>query len=157
MRTVGYCKDKMGTVGAAHLVYIELGPEEPMDTIPMLLGGKLVADGTPCSVYGPNAREQAASLQHRQLVQTMWQKTEIAVYCTGETDMVAKASRTKFTCTVLCSVWLQPKKFIPHPPYMVVNYPWRTSSFQWWYELLVPSMNVLADLARPMLLVFPVS
>ena len=62
MRIVRYCKDKMGTVSAAHLVYIELGLEEPMDTIPLVLGGKLVDDGTPCIVYGPNARKQAASL-----------------------------------------------------------------------------------------------
>ena len=37
MRTVRYCKDKMGTVSAAHLVYSELGPKEPMDTIPVVL------------------------------------------------------------------------------------------------------------------------
>ena len=49
------------------------------------------------------------------------------------------------------------KKFILHPPYMVVDYPWRTSMFRWWYELLVPSMNVLVDPAQPMLLVFPAS
>ena len=65
--------------------------------------------------------------------------------------MVAKASRTKFTCSVLYSVLPQPKKFILHPQYMVVNYPWRTSMFRWWYEVLVPSMNVPADLAQPML------
>ena len=80
MRTMRYCKDKMGTPSAAHMVYIELGPEEPMDTIPVVLGGKLVADGTPCIVYGPNAKEQVASLQERQLVLATWQKTEIAVY-----------------------------------------------------------------------------
>ena len=91
-------------MSAAHLVYIELGPEEPMDTIPVLLGSKLVVDGTPCILYGPNAREQAASLQERQRVLATWQKTEIAVYSTGETDMVAKASRTEFTCSVLYSV-----------------------------------------------------
>ena len=130
MRTVRYCKDKMGTVSAAHLVYIELGPEEPMDTIPVVLGGKLMADGTPCIVYGLNAREQATSLQERQPVLAPWQKTEIAVYNTGETDMVSKASRTEFTCSVLYSVLLQPKKFILHPPYMVVNHPWRTSMFR---------------------------
>ena len=48
MRTVRCCKDKMGTVSAAHLVYIELGPEEPMDTILVVLGGKLVVDGALC-------------------------------------------------------------------------------------------------------------
>ena len=63
MRTLQYCKDKMATVSAAHLVYLELGPQEPMDMIPVVLGGTLVADGTPCIVYGANAREQAASLQ----------------------------------------------------------------------------------------------
>ena len=62
MRAMRYCKDTMGTMSAAHLVYIELGLEEPMGTIPVVLGGKLVADGIPCIVYGPNAREQAASL-----------------------------------------------------------------------------------------------
>ena len=50
--------------------------------------------------------------------------------------MVSKARWTEFTCSVLYSVLLQPKKFILHPPYMVVNYPWRTSMFRWWYELL---------------------
>ena len=40
----------MGTVSAAHLVYIEL-------VVLVVLGGKLVADGTPCIVYGPNTRE----------------------------------------------------------------------------------------------------
>ena len=71
----------MGTLCVAHLVYIELGPEEPMDTIPVVLGGKMVGDGTPCIVYGPNAnaREQAASLQERQPVPATWQKTKIAV------------------------------------------------------------------------------
>ena len=49
--------------------------------------------------------------------------------------MVVKASRTEFTCSALCTVLLQPKKFIPHLPYMVVNYPWRTSMFRWWYKL----------------------
>ena len=145
MRTLRYYKDKMGTVSAAHAVYIELAPEEPMDTILVVLGGKLVADGTPCIVYGPNAREQAASLQKRRPVLATWQKTEIAVYSTGETDMVAKACRSEFTCSVLYSVFLQPKKFILHPPYMVVNYPWRTSMFRWWYEFLVPWMDVPAD------------
>ena len=29
--------------------------------------------------------------------------------------------------------------------------------FRWWYELLVPFMNVLADPAQPILLVFPAS
>ena len=62
MWTVRYCKDKMGTVIAAHLVRIELGPEEPMNTIPVAVGGKFVANGTPCIVYGANAREHAASL-----------------------------------------------------------------------------------------------
>ena len=62
MRVVRCCKDKIGTVSVAHLVYIELGHDEPLDTIPMVLGGKLVADGTRCIVYGSNAREQAASL-----------------------------------------------------------------------------------------------
>ena len=99
--TVRQSKDKMGTLSVAHLVYIELGPSEPMDTIPVVLGGKLVADGTPCIVYGPNARMQATSLQERQLVLATWQKTEIAVYSTREKDMVAKASRTEFTCSVL--------------------------------------------------------
>ena len=84
----------------------------------MVLGGKLVADGTPCIVYGPNAREYAASLQERQHVLATWQKTEIAVYNKGETDMVAKAIRTGFTCSVLYIVLPQPKKFILHPPYM---------------------------------------
>ena len=37
---------------------------------------------------------------------------------------------------------------------MIVTYPWRTSMFRWWYELLVPSMNVPAHPAQPMLLVF---
>ena len=71
--------------------------------------------------------------------------------------MVAKAGRIEFTCSVLYSVLLQPKKFILHPPYMVVNYPWRTSMFRWWYELPVPSMNVPVDPAQPMLLAFPAS
>ena len=157
MRTVRYCKDKMGTVSAAQLAYIELGPEKPMDTIFVVLGGKLVVDGTPCIVYGPNAREQAASLQERHSALATWQKTEMAVYNTGETDMVSKGSRTEFTCSVLYSVLLQPKKFIRHPPYMVVNYPWRTSMFRRWYELLVPSMNVPTHPAQPMLLVFHAS
>ena len=39
-------------------------------------------------------------------------------------------------CSVLHIVLLQPKKFILHPPYMVVNYPWRTSMFRWRYDLL---------------------
>ena len=85
-------------------------------------------------MYGPNAREQATSRQVRQPVLATWQKAEIAVYCTGETDMVSKASRTKFTCSLLYSVLLQPKKFILHPPYMVVIYPWCTLMFRWWYE-----------------------
>ena len=55
------------------------------------------------------------------------------------------------------SVLLQPKKFSLHPPYLVVNYPWRTSMCRWWYENLVPSMNVPADAAQPMLLVFVAS
>ena len=144
MWTLRYCKDKMGTVSAAHLVYIELGPEEPMDTIPMVLGGKLVADGTPCIVYEPNAREQSASLHERQPALALWRNTE----------MVSKASRTEFTCSILYSVLLQPRKFILHPPYMFVKYPWRTSMFHWWYEIPVPSMNVPTDPAQPMLLVF---
>ena len=81
-------------------------------------------------------------------------KDEIAVHSKGEAGMVANASWTEFTCSVLYSMLLQPKKFILHPPYMVVNYPWRTSMLCWWYELLVPSTNVPADLAQPMLLVF---
>ena len=52
----------MGTVIAAHLEDIELVPEEVMDNILVVLGGKMVGDGTPCIVYGPNARENAASL-----------------------------------------------------------------------------------------------
>ena len=51
----------------------------------------------------------------------------------------------------------QPKKSILHQPYMVLNYPWCTSMFRGWYKLLVPLMNVPADLAQPMLLVFPTS
>ena len=98
MQTVRYCKDKMGTMSAAHLMYIELGPEKLMDMIPVVLGGKLVADGTPCIVYGPNAREQATSLQERQPLLATLQKTEIAVYSTGETDMVAKANRVHMQC-----------------------------------------------------------
>ena len=47
VRTVPYCKDNMGTLSAAHLVYIEYALEEPMDTILVVLGGKLVAHGTP--------------------------------------------------------------------------------------------------------------
>ena len=56
MQTMRYCKDKMRTVTAAHMVYIELGPKEPMNTIPVVLGGTLVAHGIPCIVYGPNAK-----------------------------------------------------------------------------------------------------
>ena len=47
MTTMRYYKDKTGTVSATHLEYIELGPEEPMDPILVVTGGKLVADGTP--------------------------------------------------------------------------------------------------------------
>ena len=104
IRTVLHCKDNMGTVSVAHLVYIELGPEEPMVMILVVLGGKLVDDGTACIMYGPNRREQAASLQERPLVLATWQKTKIAVYNTGETDMVSKPGRTEFTCSVLYSV-----------------------------------------------------
>ena len=87
-----------------------------MDTIPVVLEGKSVAHGTPCNVYGVTAREHATTLQKRPRVFATWQQTEIAVYNTRETDMVSKASRTKFTCSVLYSVLLQPKKFILHPP-----------------------------------------
>ena len=52
-----------------------------------------------------------------------WQTTEITVYGTGEMDIVAKTSRN--ACSVLHIVLLQPRKFILHPPYMIVNYPWR--------------------------------
>ena len=76
--------------------------------------------GPPCIVYGPNARE-ATSLQERPPVLATWQKTEIAVYSIGETDMFVEASRTEFTCSVLYSVLPQPNKFILHSPYMVVN------------------------------------
>ena len=123
----------------------------------MVLGGKLVADGTPCIVYGPNTREHAASLQERPLVLSTWQKTKIVVYNTGETDMVANTSLTEFPCSVLYAALLQPKKFILHAPYTNVNYPWRTSMFRCWYQLPVPSMNLPADPAHPMLLVFPTS
>ena len=84
-----------------------------------------------------------------------WQKTEIAVYNTGETDMVVKGSVTEFTCCVLYSVLLQPKKNTLHAPHMAVNDPWRTSVFYLWYEIMVPLINVLADEAHPMLSVFP--
>ena len=67
IREVRYCKDKIATMCAARPVSIELGPEEPMDTIPVGLSGKLVDDATSCIVYGPNAREQAAFLHERQL------------------------------------------------------------------------------------------
>ena len=53
------------------------------------------------------------------------------MYSIGETDMVSKAGRTEFTCRVLYNVLLQPKNFILHPPYMVVNYhgaPQRSAS-----------------------------
>ena len=116
MRTVRCYKDKMETVSAPSLVYIEPGPEELMATIFVVLGGKLVVNGTPFIVNGPKAREQASSLQERQLVLATRQKTEIAVYTRVETNMVAKAKRTKFTCSLLFSVLLQPKKFILHPP-----------------------------------------
>ena len=79
MRTVQYCKDTMGTMGAARPVYIESGTKEPMHTIPMVLGRNLVDDGTPCVVYAPDARVQVASLQQRQPLLALWQKIEIAV------------------------------------------------------------------------------
>ena len=113
--------------------------------------------GTPCIAYGPNAREEVASFQETQLVLAMWQKTEIVVYSIGETNMVSKASPIEFTCSVLYSGLLRTKKFILHPPYMVVNYPSRTTMFHRWYKLLVPSMNALANPAQPMLLVMFVS
>ena len=68
--------------------------------------------------------------------------------------MVWKAIRTKFTCNDPYSVLLQPKKLNLHPPYMAVNYPWCTSMFRWSYAFRVPSINVPADGAQPMLLVF---
>ena len=57
MRAGRYCKDKRGIVSAAHVVYIELEPKEPMDKILVVQRGKLVGDGTPCIVYGRNARK----------------------------------------------------------------------------------------------------
>ena len=36
--------------------------------------------------------------------------------------MVAHASRTEFLCSFLYSELLEKKKFILHPPYMVVHY-----------------------------------
>ena len=84
-------------------------------------------------------------------------KTEVVVYSTGETDMVANVNRNEFTCTVLYVVLLQPKKFILHPPYVVVNYPWHTSMSRSWSELVVSSMSVQADSAKRMLLIFPAS
>ena len=62
MRAVRYRKDKVGTVNAARFVDLELGNDDLMGTTVLLLGGKLVADRTPSVVYGPNAREQGASL-----------------------------------------------------------------------------------------------
>ena len=104
MRVVRYCKDKMGTVSVAHVVYIELGYDEPMDTSPVVVGDKLVADGTPCIVYGPNAREQAASLPERQPMQATWQKTDIAMDSTRETNMVSKKGMNSHAvvCILCC-------------------------------------------------------
>ena len=67
-----------------------------MDTIPVMPRGKLVANGTPCIVNGPNGREEAASLQERQPVLATWSKAEISVSSTGETEMVANARRPEF-------------------------------------------------------------
>ena len=91
-RTVRHCKNKIGPVSAGHLIYIQLGPEKAIDTIHVVLGGKLVANEIPCIVYWPNTRAKAASLQERQPLLATWQKTEIAVFSIGETDMVPKAS-----------------------------------------------------------------
>ena len=60
-------------------------------------------------------------------------------------------------CSVLYVVLLEPKKLILHPPYMIMNYTWRTSMFCCWYEFPVPSMNVSANRAQPMVLVFSAS
>ena len=65
--------------------------------------------------------------------------------------------RTSPRTTLRYSVFLPPKTFILYHPYMVVNHPCLTSMFCCWHDFLVPSMNVLANPAHPMLLVLPLS
>ena len=78
-----------------------MGNDGHEDVIPIVLGGKLVVDGTPCIIYKTNSRLQATSLKEQQHVLGTWEKSKIALHYSGEEELFLKEERIR-TLATLC-------------------------------------------------------